>query len=201
MHQVAAIQLLQILRRNRAHDALGGLVDEQHRYGMRVRVDSESESEISFDLGGLLGLPLLRLGVLVLRLGPCRLSSDVFVDAVSRWGAFDGARVRAQGGAHDVGDLTGLHYTNISRYERGLAMPNSEKLRKLASALGVSGDFLIGGTVEDVAKEGFGDRELLNHFQAVQKLPAEDRFLVKKFLEAFIFQRNVQGMINGTATG
>lgn len=100
---------------------------------------------------------------------------------------------------HDVGDLTGLHYTNISRYERGLAMPNSEKLKKLAGSLGVSGDYLIGGTVEDVAKEGFGDRELLNHFQAVQKLPEADRFLVKKFLEAFIFQRNVQGMINGTA--
>ena len=93
--------------------------------------------------------------------------------------------------------MADLHYTNISRYERGLAMPNSEKLNKLSAALGVSGDYLIGGTVEDVAKDGFDDRELLHQFKQVQSLPKEDKVLVKRFLDAFIFQRNVQGMISG----
>lgn len=98
---------------------------------------------------------------------------------------------------HDVGEMTDMHYTNISRYERGLAMPNSEKLKRLSEALGISGDFLIGGTVEDAAKASFDDRELLNQFQQVQKLPAEDKNLVKRFLDALIFQRNVQGLASG----
>ncbi len=98
---------------------------------------------------------------------------------------------------HDVGEMTDMHYTNISRYERGLAMPNSEKLKRLSEALGISGDFLIGGTVEDAAKASFDDRELLNQFQQVQKLPAEDKNLVKRFLDALIFQRNVQGLAFG----
>ncbi len=98
---------------------------------------------------------------------------------------------------HELGQMAELHYTNISRYERGLAMPNSEKLNKLSAALGVSGDYLIGGTVEDAAKDGFDDRELLNQFRQVQALSDEDKVLVKRFLDAFIFQRNVQGMISG----
>lgn len=98
---------------------------------------------------------------------------------------------------HDVGEMTDMHHTNISRYERGLAMPNSEKLKRLSEALGISGDFLIGGTVEDAAKASFDDRELLNQFQQVQKLPAEDKNLVKRFLDALIFQRNVQGLASG----
>lgn len=100
----------------------------------------------------------------------------------------------------DIGELTGRHFTNISRYERGLAMPNAETLRKLSEALGVSGDYLMDGKLEDGAKARLDDRELLYQFQQVQKLPTEDKMTVKKLLEAFIFQRTVQGLASGQAS-
>lgn len=97
----------------------------------------------------------------------------------------------------EVGELTGMHFTNISRYERGLAMPNAETLRKLSEALGVSGDYLMDGNLEDGAKARFEDRELLHQFQQIQKFPTEDKITIKKLLDAFIFQRNVQGLSSG----
>ena len=91
----------------------------------------------------------------------------------------------------------GMHFTNISRYERGLAKPNSETLRKLAEILSVSSGYLIEGSLEDGAQAHFEDRELLLQFQKIQKLPEEDKVTVKKLLDAFIFQRHIQGMVSG----
>lgn len=96
-----------------------------------------------------------------------------------------------------VADLMGMHFTNISRYERGLAKPNSTTLRKLAEILAVSSGYLIEGSIEDGARARFEDHELLLQFQKVQSLPEEDKITVKRLLDAFIFQRNVQGMVSG----
>jgi transcriptional regulator with XRE-family HTH domain len=98
----------------------------------------------------------------------------------------------------EIGEMTGMHFTNISRYERGLAMPNSGTLKKLSEALEVSGDYLIHGEVEDGARARFEDRELLRQFQTIQKFTDEDKLVVKKLLDAFIFQRQVQGLAGGS---
>ena len=100
----------------------------------------------------------------------------------------------------EIGEMTGMHFTNISRYERGLAMPNSDTLKKLSEALEVSGDYLIHGEVEDGARARFEDRELLRQFQTIQTFDEEDKMVVKKLLEAFIFQKKVQGLSNSVAS-
>lgn len=100
----------------------------------------------------------------------------------------------------EIGEMTGMHFTNISRYERGLAMPNSDTLKKLSDALEVSGDYLIHGEVEDGARARFEDRELLRQFQTIQTFTEEDKMVVKKLLEAFIFQKRVQGLSGSVAS-
>jgi transcriptional regulator with XRE-family HTH domain len=97
----------------------------------------------------------------------------------------------------EVADQLGMHFTNISRYERGLASPSSETLKKLAEILSVSSGYLIEGALEDGAQAHFEDRELLLQFQQVQNLPEEDKATVKKLLDAFLFQRKVQGLSAG----
>lgn len=94
----------------------------------------------------------------------------------------------------ELGKLAGLHYTNISRYERGTSQPNADALKRLAEALGVSGDYLMEGTVQDAARARFEDRELLRQFQAVEKLPDDDKKVIKALLDAFLFKRQVQHM-------
>ncbi len=71
---------------------------------------------------------------------------------------------------------------------------SADTLKRLADALAVTGDFLLEGVTDEAAKARFEDRELLEQFQEVQKLPDEDRALVKSFLRAFLFKRKVQGL-------
>ena len=92
----------------------------------------------------------------------------------------------------ELGKLVGLHHTHIGRYERGISRPAADTLKRLADVLGVSGDYLIEGATEEAAKGRFEDRELLQHFQEVEKLPEEDKVVVKKLLEAFLTKKKLQ---------
>jgi transcriptional regulator with XRE-family HTH domain len=93
-----------------------------------------------------------------------------------------------------LGEKAGVHYTHISKYERGVSTPSLETIRGLADALDVSTDFLMEGDTDDVARARFQDRDLLRQFQEVEKLPTEDKELVKRFLDAFLFKRQVETM-------
>jgi transcriptional regulator with XRE-family HTH domain len=93
-----------------------------------------------------------------------------------------------------LGEKAGVHYTHISKYERGVSNPSLETIRGLADALGVSTDFLMEGDTEDAARARFQDRELLRQFQQVEQLADDDKELVKKFLDAFLFKKQVERM-------
>ena len=95
----------------------------------------------------------------------------------------------------ELGELASIHYTHIGRYERGSSLPTAGALHRLAEALGVSGDFLMEGSTEEVARLRFKDRDLLSKFQEVEKLPDADKELVLRFLEAFILKCRLQGML------
>jgi len=44
-------------------------------------------------------------------------------------------------------------------------------LTKLANALEVSSDYLMNGTPDDLANSSLSDKELLNQFKIIEKLP------------------------------
>ena len=92
----------------------------------------------------------------------------------------------------ELGKLAGLHYTHIGRYERGVSRPTADALGRISEALGVSGDYLMEGSTEEAAKAHFADRELLRQFQEVEGLPEEDKFVVKKLLDAFLTKKQLQ---------
>jgi len=95
----------------------------------------------------------------------------------------------------ELGRLTDLHYTHIGRYERGISKPSTDTLIKLAEVLGVTTDYLIEGATGEVAKAKLEDRELLYQFQEIEKLPEDDKMVVKKFLDAFITKKKVQSIL------
>jgi len=92
----------------------------------------------------------------------------------------------------DLGERVGVHFTHISRYERGLSRPSADTLKRLADALGVSGDYLLEGATDEAAKARFEDRELLRRFQEVQELPERDKEIVIELLDAFLTRRHIQ---------
>jgi transcriptional regulator with XRE-family HTH domain len=82
----------------------------------------------------------------------------------------------------------GVHYSQIGRYEEKGAHPSADIMAKLANALEVSSDFLMNGTSNELAENTLTDKELLNQFKTIEKLPEKDRNVVKVFLDAFIIK-------------
>jgi transcriptional regulator with XRE-family HTH domain len=94
----------------------------------------------------------------------------------------------------ELGQLAGLHYTHIGRFERGTSRPSGDTLKRLADALGVTSDYLLDGAANEAAKARFEDRELLKQFQEVEQLPDEDKNVVKKLLDAFLIKKQLQAL-------
>lgn len=93
----------------------------------------------------------------------------------------------------ELAKIVGLHYTHIGRYERGVSSrPSADTLKRLADALDVTSDCLIEGTTEEIAKAKTDDRELLKQFEAVEKLPEDDKLVIKKLLDAFLTKKKIQ---------
>lgn len=92
----------------------------------------------------------------------------------------------------ELAKRVGVHYTQIGRYENKGAQPSADILAKLASALGVSVDFLMGGSLEDQAQDTLSDRDLLRQFQRLEELPSEQKFIVKELIDAFLLKSELQ---------
>lgn len=93
----------------------------------------------------------------------------------------------------ELAERAGIHFTSVSRYERGTALPNSDALQNLARALEISTDYLMEGEPITAAPVVLPeDEELLQQFREIQLLPAEEKNLVKKVLEALLLRRKLQ---------
>ena len=85
-----------------------------------------------------------------------------------------------------------VHYSQIGRYENKGSIPSADVLQKIANVLGVSSDYLLNGTTDDLAESTLADKELLNQFKAIEQFSDEDKNVVKVFLDAFITKRRIQ---------
>jgi transcriptional regulator with XRE-family HTH domain len=101
------------------------------------------------------------------------------------------ARQRKGFSQTELGEKAGVHYTQIGRYEKG-ALPAADILAGLANALEVSADFLMSGSLEEVANETITDKELLAQFKRLEGLPNERKRIVKELIEAFLFKSELQ---------
>ena len=86
----------------------------------------------------------------------------------------------------DLAREINVHYSQIGRYEEKGAQPAGDILARLANALEVSSDYLMNGTSDDLADSSLTDKELLNQFKIIEKLPENDKNVVKVLLDAFI---------------
>lgn len=84
-----------------------------------------------------------------------------------------------------VAQRVGSDSQRISKYERGVMVPTTAILIKLANALEVSLDYLL-LDAEDRAVSKIQDTALLNQFTQIESLAENDKFLIKGLLDAFI---------------
>jgi transcriptional regulator with XRE-family HTH domain len=102
-------------------------------------------------------------------------------------------RIQRELSQTDLGALAKIHYTHIGRYEAGRSIPTSETLKSLANALSVTTDYLMEGATTEIASARLTDRELIQCFQEVERLPDEDKAVVKKLLDAFLAMHQLKG--------
>lgn len=80
----------------------------------------------------------------------------------------------------------GVHHSIIGRYERDEVKPSIEVASKIADALEVSLDFLLGKTTAEL------DKKTLKRLQDIQKLTEKDRDHVLEMVDAFIRDRKTK---------
>lgn len=95
----------------------------------------------------------------------------------------------------DLAVLIEVHFTQVSRYERGETKPNAEAMTKLAKALDTTVDFLMNGTADDVVKDAGLEKELISRFKEVQDLGTEDKKTVLSLMDAYIAKTKIQTLL------
>jgi len=86
-----------------------------------------------------------------------------------------------------LADTTGIHVTQIKRYEGGSAQPSIEGLKKIALALDCATDVLV----FDPSERPIAD-DLQRQFEAISKLPEAERVIARHLLEGLILKHNAK---------
>ena len=87
----------------------------------------------------------------------------------------------------ELAEATGVIQTIISDYERGKLRPNPEMLVKLAQALQVSTDELLGVTPAKTTPAP--NRRFLRRLKDIDQLPARDQEALLRTIDAFLAAR------------
>ena len=80
----------------------------------------------------------------------------------------------------ELAKIVGIHANVLGRYEREEAKPSIDMAAKLADALGVSLDFMIGKTDIEM------DKEIRDKILTIQRLPSEEKEHVVFAIDAMI---------------
>lgn len=86
-----------------------------------------------------------------------------------------------------LAEAVGIHVTQLRRYEAGTSQPALDILKKLAVALSVSADLLL----FDKDERG-PDEDLRLQFEAVSRMSAAEKRVVKELIEGMILKHEAR---------
>lgn len=89
----------------------------------------------------------------------------------------------------DFAIQTDISQVMVSKYERGDAIPSIEVATKIAKALEVSLDYLVGE-----GQNAFFDKEMMDRLEYVEKLPQEEKKRIFHFIDLVIRDYNAGQM-------
>lgn len=89
----------------------------------------------------------------------------------------------------ELAETVGIIAVTVGRYERGEIKPSIDIASKLANALDVSLDYLVGSTDELL------DKSLVNKILDIQKLPEDKKNVVMILIDTFLKHDKLQGIM------
>lgn len=81
----------------------------------------------------------------------------------------------------------------ISRYENDKTTPSTEVVKRLAEVFEVSADYLIFDIPRE--KQEIKDRELLEQFKKIDRLPDKRKELIKEIIDGIILKQQLGEMV------
>lgn len=97
----------------------------------------------------------------------------------------------------ELAERVGVHFLQVSRYERGTTLPALETIVEMTRVLRVPADTLLFGDAGDKSREELPIRNvtLLERFQDLESLPFDDQKTAIKLIDALIASRRVQAIV------
>ncbi len=98
-----------------------------------------------------------------------------------------------------LADKMGINQKQISAYERGVNLPSTDILIKLAETFDVTLDYLAFEGKGQQGKLNIQDRELLRRFEMVDTLSDKEKTLAKEILDLVILKHRFQTLAGSEA--
>ena len=95
----------------------------------------------------------------------------------------------------ELASIVGVHFSHMSRYERGLSLPSIDVVKKLAQMFHVSADYLLFDDSQAMVRASIADQELLQQFERLSRMSEREKTAVKTILEAMILKHHLEGML------
>ncbi len=95
----------------------------------------------------------------------------------------------------EFAEHVGVHDRHISRWEKDTNRPTGRALTRIAEVLGVTPEELLAGKPEARLQEVLPDPTLLEQFQQIQSLPAEERAAIHMVIDAFLTKRRMEDVL------
>jgi len=99
-----------------------------------------------------------------------------------------------------LAEKIGVHQKQVSAYERGLNIPSTEVLIRMAEVFNTTLDYLALEANGLNPKIDIQDRELLRRFEALNSLPEKDKMLAKELIDLLLLRNRFLDLA-GLASG
>ena len=95
----------------------------------------------------------------------------------------------------ELASIVGVHFSHMSRYERGISLPSVDVVKKLAQMFHVSADYLLFDESQATVRTQVADQELLQQFEHISRMSEREKAAVKTILEAVILKHHLETML------
>ena len=95
----------------------------------------------------------------------------------------------------ELAKIVGVHFSHMSRYERGISLPSVEVIKKISQVFNVSTDYLLFDDADEVIRAHIADQELLRQFERISQMSEPEKAAVKTVLEGVIVKHEIERML------